>query len=93
MLAFQAGRVTATSDGSSVQPVTRLDVELARSDGTSLGLLVRLRDLLPGRYAFGLTGRDPDGNVLPVGDYELRLLAAPPAGAPPTRRTVAFTIR
>ncbi|MDQ2984084.1 MAG: S8 family serine peptidase [Actinomycetota bacterium] len=93
VLAFQAGRVLGTRVGSAVQPVSRLDVELARPDGTSLGLLVRLRDLLPGRYAFGLTGRDPDGHVLPAGKYELRLLAVPSEGAPATRAAVPFTIK
>ena len=49
--------------------------------GTSLGLLVRMRDLLPGRYAFGLTGRDPQGNRLPAGEYTLTLTAIPPGVA------------
>ena len=35
----------------------------------------RLRDLLPGRYAFGLTGRGPGGKVLQPGTYVLRLRA------------------
>ena len=45
---------------------------LTSSFGTHLGLLVRMRDLLPGSYAFGLTGRDLNGNVLPAGDYTPR---------------------
>jgi hypothetical protein len=52
-----------------------------------------MRDLLPGRYAFGLTGRDPNGNVLPAGDYTLTLAAYPPDGGRPTVRKVGFTIK
>ena len=42
----------------------RLDVELRTAGGKRLGLLARLRDLLPGRYAFGLTGHGPTGQLL-----------------------------
>ena len=38
-----------------------------RADGTHVGLLARLRDVLPGRYTFGLTGRDATGRLLPPG--------------------------
>ena len=48
-----------------------------------LGLLARLRDVLPGQYAFGLTGRGPDGLRLEPGPYRLRLVARPAAGGPP----------
>ena len=50
-----------------------------------LGLLARLRDLLPGRYVFGLTGRDPAGASLPPGAYRLRIAAIPADGGPPSR--------
>ncbi|MGB2952107.1 MAG: S8 family serine peptidase, partial [Gaiellaceae bacterium] len=93
VLAFRVGRVVSAVEGLQVLPVARLDVGLRAADGRSLGLLARLRDLLPGRYAFGLTGRDPDGNLLLPGAYTLRLLAVPTAGGPPTRRTVRFSIR
>jgi hypothetical protein len=73
--------------------VGRLDMMLTSSYGTSLGLLVRMRDLLPGRYAFGLTGRDPNGNRLPAADYTLTLAAVPPDGSRATYRTVKFTIK
>jgi hypothetical protein len=76
-----------------VLPVARLDVELRASNGRMLGLLARLRDVLPGRYAFGLTGRDPFGNPLLPGSYSLRLVAVPTAAGPPTHRTVRFSIR
>jgi hypothetical protein len=93
VLTFRAGRVVSTPQGPDVLPLARLDVELHGSDGRTLGLLARLRDVLPGRYAFGLTGRDPFGNTLLPGSYTLRLVAVPTAGGPPTRRTVPFSIR
>jgi hypothetical protein len=93
VLSFQAGRLGQGEDGAQIRPVGRLDMVLTSSDGTTLGLLVRMRDLLPGRYAFGLTGRDPNGNTLPAGDYELTLKALPPDGSRATRRTVSFTIK
>jgi hypothetical protein len=39
-----------------------------------------MHDLLPGRYAFGLTGRGPAGKPLAPGRYVVRLRAHPPAG-------------
>jgi hypothetical protein len=95
VLAFQAGRVLAGAGGSSVQPVGRLDIELwdiTKPRPSPLGLLARLRDLLPGRYAFGLTGRDPNGRVLPRGQYRIRLVAFPTLRSPATRRSVEFSV-
>ena len=62
----------------------RLDVELRTAKGKRLGLLARLRDLLPGRYAFGLTGPRPGGSVLAPGRYRLRVFAWPTGGGAPT---------
>jgi hypothetical protein len=93
VLSFQAGGVTAGRFGAEIRPVGRLDMQLTSAYGTSLGLLVRMRDLLPGRYAFGLTGRDPQGNRLPAGDYTLALTAVPPDGSRATVRTLEFTIK
>jgi hypothetical protein len=93
VLSFQAGGLGVGSSGAEIKPVGRLDMQLTSAYGTSLGLLVRMRDLLPGRYAFGLTGRDPQGNRLPGGDYTLALTAVPPDGSRATIRTVKFTIR
>ena len=59
LLTFQAGRILGTGGRAQVQPVASLELRLLRRDGTDLGSLVRLRDLLPGRYAFGLTGIRP----------------------------------
>ena len=59
VVVLRAGRVLRTAEGNTVVPVLRLDVELWTDEGKRLGLLTRLRDLLPGRYAIGLTGRGP----------------------------------
>ena len=92
VLSFVAGSVSQDLAGPQVQPVARLDAELWRS-GARLGLLARLRDLVPGKYAFGLTGRDSDGNRLPAGSYTIRLVAVSTAGGPATRQSVRFRIK
>jgi Subtilase family/PA domain/Peptidase inhibitor I9 len=93
LLTFVAGSVTASGEGEEVRPLARLDLELLTSSGESRGILARLRDVLPGRYSFGVTGRDPAGSILPAGNYVLRLSAYPTVGGPPTYRTVAFSIK
>jgi hypothetical protein len=65
---------------------------LLRGDGTDLGTLARLRNLLPGRYAFGLTGRSPAGNPLGRGRYRLRVNADPEAPGPVTQKEAVFWI-
>jgi hypothetical protein len=58
-------------------------------------VLARLRDVLPGRYAYGLTGRGPQGGVLPEGSYVLRLRAYPvdgDDGTQPSTAEAVFTI-
>ena len=92
VLSFVAGSVSQDLAGPQVQPVARLDAELWRS-GARLGLLARLRDLVPGKYAFGLTGRDSDGNRLPAGSYTIQLVAVSTAGGPATRQSVRFRIK
>ncbi len=89
LLSFVAGSVAE----GSVQPLLRLDLELWSPDGGRIGLLARLRDVLPGRYSFGVTGRDPTGQLLPSGSYQLRLLAYGTEPGPPTVRTLPFTIK
>lgn len=79
-------RAGAVKDGQ-VEPVSQLSVLLYTASGRYLGLLAQQRDLLPGTYVFGITGRSPTGGVLPRGRYELRLVAHPAA-----RATVSFTI-
>jgi hypothetical protein len=92
LLSFVAGAVPRSDIGQDVQPLSRVDLELWRHTGGVIGLLARMRDVLPGRYSYGVTGRDPTGAVLPPGDYELRLIAYPPVGGSPTTRTIAFRI-
>ena len=95
VLAFRAGNVDFDADGHALEPVERLVVELWRDRGARIGVLVRLHDLLPGRYAFGVTGRGPGGKQLRPGRYVLRVRAEPvagDAGAAATRVDVPFTI-
>jgi subtilisin family serine protease len=93
LLSFVAGSVTPSGGRAAVQPLSRLDLELWSPDGGRIGLLARLRDVLPGRYSFGVTGRDPTGQVLPSGDYQLRLRAYGTEPGPPTVKTVSFTVK
>jgi subtilisin family serine protease len=92
VLSLRAGLVVPTPTGAQVHPVAKLDVELWRGP-KRLGLLARLRDLLPGRVAIGLTGRDPEGARLAPGRYRIRLLAVPTSEGPVTRKTVGFRIK
>jgi len=92
VLSLQTGLVVPSALGAAIHPVARLDVELLRG-GERLGLLARLRDLLPGRVAIALTGRDPAGVALDPGRYRLRLIATPTTEGPSTVRTIGFTIK
>jgi hypothetical protein len=92
-LSVRAGRLLGERGGGiQIQPVERLDVLLYRPDGTFVGLLARLRDVLPGTYSFGITGRGPSGARLEPGAYELRLVAWPTLGGEPSRTRVRFEI-
>jgi subtilisin family serine protease len=92
LLTFQAGRILGFGGRRQLQPLRQLELQLLRGDGTELGTLARLRSLLPGRYAFGLTGRSPAGNSLGRGRYFLRVIAYPEAPGPATRKQVPFWI-
>jgi Subtilase family len=92
LLSFVAGAVPPSDRGENVQPLAHVDLELWSPTGGRIGLLARMRDVLPGRYSYGVTGRDPTGQVLPAGDYTLRLIAYPPTGGPAIARTIAFRI-
>jgi subtilisin family serine protease len=94
LLTLRAGKVIRSSMGDEIRPVRRLDVDLLHANGERIGLLARLRDLIPGHIAIGITGRDPDGELLPNGVYRLRLTAWPTerTGAP-SRTVVRFRIR
>jgi minor extracellular serine protease Vpr len=94
VVAFQAGRASA-ADGS-IEPVGLLELELWTTDGKRLGVLATLRNVLPGRYAFGLSGRDGNGKILPAGIYVLRLRAQPvdaEEGTPPSTVQTVFRIK
>ena len=94
ILTVQAGNVVA-QNGVQIEPVSRLDILLYTAAGRFVGVMARLRDLLPGAYSFGITGRGPNSIVLAPGDYELRLAAWPtlPTDAAPTRAIVHFRIQ
>jgi hypothetical protein len=93
LLSFVAGAVPRSDAGQDVQPVASVNLELWSPAGGRIGLLAQMLDVLPGRYSYGVTGRDPTGQVLPSGDYLLKLIAYPVAGGPPTERTVSFRIK
>ena len=93
ILSVQAGAVVRDA-GVQILPVRRLDILLYSSAGQYLGVMARLRDLLPGSYSFGITGRGPTSVRLAPGGYELRLAAWPtlPLAAKPTRAQISFRI-
>jgi subtilisin family serine protease len=93
VLTVQAGALVH-SDGLQIEPVRRLDILLYSASGRYLGVMSRLRDLLPGAYTFGITGRGPTSIRLAPGRYELRLAAWPtlPLDAKPSRALVKFQI-
>ena len=94
LLSLDAGLVRHPGGGPvELRPVQRLDVAIYTAGGGFVGVLARLRDLLPGRYTFGLTGRGPDGQLLPPGEYEVRVAAYSVDPGPPSRRKLRITIR
>jgi hypothetical protein len=93
VLSLDAGRVVRRVEGDAVQPVARLEVELWTGDGRRrIGVLARQRNVLPGRYAFGLTGRGPNGGVLRAGRWLLRVVAYATGGGERSIETVRMTI-
>jgi minor extracellular serine protease Vpr len=93
VLTIQAGNLVRDA-GIQVQPVSRLDILLYTSSGQFIGVLGRLRNLLPGSYSFGITGRGPSSVPLRPRGYELRFAAWPtlPLDAEPSRAQVHFQI-
>ena len=75
-----------------MQPVERLDIELWTGDGKRIGVIARQRNLLPGVFTFGITGRDPAGTRLEPGEYVLRVIAYPAGGGRASVRSVPLTI-
>ena len=92
MLTVVAGRVDGSAERPQLLPLEELSIDLYRGD-RRLGRLALVRDLLPGRYSFGITGRGVNGRRLPPGEYELRLTATPVGGGDADEETVPFTIR
>ena len=92
-LIVDAGNVLDVAGRREIRPLERLDVELRRAGGPEMGLLARVRDVLPGRYVFGITGRGPAGATLQPGRYLVTVVAYPTDGGSPSRRTVGFGLR
>jgi Subtilase family len=92
VLTLVAGRVDGSPDRPQLLPLARLELELYRGK-RRIGTLARLRDVLPGRYAFGVTGRGPRGARLRPGAYELRVVGAPVGGGRSTVVRVPFRLR
>jgi len=91
VLTVVAGRVDGTAERPQLQPLEELAIDLYRGD-RRLGMLALVRDVLPGRYSFGITGRGANGRRLPPGEYALRLKATPVGGGTIDEETVPFTI-
>jgi subtilisin family serine protease len=92
VLTLVAGRVDGSAERPQLLPLARLEIGLYRGK-SRVGTLVRLRDVLPGRYAFGLTGRGPRGARLPKGAYVVRVIGVPVGGGPATTRNIPFRLR
>jgi hypothetical protein len=92
-LTVDVGRVATVAGRAQIQPLSRLDVGLSTPGGRPLGLLARIRDVLPGRYTFQLTGRGPGGVALPPGRYVAAVVAYPADGGLPGRRNLGFVRR
>jgi subtilisin family serine protease len=91
VLDLVVGAVTATPD-PQVRAVDELEVQLWRA-GELLGVLARRRELLPGRYSFGLTGRGADGERLAAGSYVVRVVARPGDGTRKQVESIAYRVR
>jgi hypothetical protein len=93
LLTFRAGALADEAGRDAVQPIALLTLDLLDGSGHELGTLATLRDLLPGRYAFGLTGRTAAGNTLAKGRYRLRVTAMPSLAGSASVSVVKFTIK
>ena len=92
VLSLVAGRVDGSVDRPQLLPLDTLTIDLYRGR-RNLGRLVHLREVLPGRYAFGITGRGPRGARLAPAAYELAIVATPVGGGPREEQRVPFRIR
>ena len=81
VLSFQAGRIAA---GGNSRP-SAASTSSCGPNGARLGVLAPAQSP-PGRYAFGLTGRDEEGETLEPGRYRVQLTASPPGKGRRARR-------
>jgi hypothetical protein len=92
---FTAGAVTMRAGGRSVEPLGNLRLELVSASGKVLRELTPpggAPDLLPGEYAYTLTGVTRKG--LAKGGYRFVARARGPAGGPEiVRKSPSFTVR
>ncbi len=91
VLTLTLGRVDGSPERPQLLPLEEVTLELYRGD-RNLGRLALVRDLLPGRYSFGLSGRGINGKRLAPGDYELHVTALPVGGGFPNEETIPFSI-
>ncbi|HEY2072513.1 MAG TPA: S8 family serine peptidase, partial [Gaiellaceae bacterium] len=91
-LTIDAGSVTTTAGLRRIDPLSRLDVLLESPAGKPLGVLARIRDVLPGRYVFQLTGAAPGGKQLAHGRYLVDVAAYPADGGQPSHRWLGFAL-
>jgi subtilisin family serine protease len=91
VLSLVAGAIIP-KPGPQVIAVESLEVHLRRGNEL-LGILARRRELLPGRYTFGLTGRGPSGERLRRGNYVIRVVARPGAGQRTQVEDVTYEVR
>ncbi len=91
VLTFTAGRVDGPAERPALLPLAWVEVRL-RHGNRLLGTLIRLRDVLPGRFALGITGRGPKGARLGPGDYTLRIVTRPVTGYEEESIDVPFSV-
>jgi hypothetical protein len=91
VLTLIAGRVDGSPERPQLLPLEELSIDLYRDD-RRLGRLALVRDVLPGRYSFGITGRGVNGRRLPSGAYELRVTATPVGGGDADEESIPFRI-
>jgi subtilisin family serine protease len=91
VVSFVAGAIETGTD-PKVRPVDMLEVQLWRGNELR-GVLSRRRELLPGRYTFGLTGRGPRGEPLRRGSYVVRLVARPGDGTRRQIESIDYVVR
>jgi hypothetical protein len=93
ILGVRAGAVRTIGGVDEIEPLSRLDVEVWTAEGERLGVIARIRNVLPGRFTFGITGHGPDGEPLTAGPYRLRLVAYPTGPGKAVAKTLQFSVK